>query len=69
MTLIHFATPLLLGTLIALAVIDARTQRLPDLLTLPLIEAGIAVNGLIYLHGGLQSLAQHSVMACWWPWN
>ena len=46
--LIHAATIVLLCTLLALAVIDARTQRLPDALTLPLIVAGIAVNGLIF---------------------
>lgn len=46
--LIHFATAILLCTLTALALIDARTQRLPDLLTLPLIAAGIAVNTLIF---------------------
>ena len=46
--LIHFATAILLATLTALALIDARTQRLPDRLTLPLIAAGIAVNTLIF---------------------
>ena len=46
--LIHAATLFLLCALAALSLIDARTQRLPDVLTLPLILAGIAVNGLIF---------------------
>ncbi|WP_417489143.1 prepilin peptidase [Maricaulis sp.] len=48
MMLIHAATVILFLTLAALSLIDARTQRLPDVLTLPLIAAGIAVNGLIF---------------------
>lgn len=46
--LIHAATIILFFALGALSLIDARTQRLPDFLTLPLIPAGIAVNGLIF---------------------
>jgi len=46
--LIHAATLILFCALAALSLIDARTQRLPDILTLPLILAGIAVNGLIF---------------------
>jgi leader peptidase (prepilin peptidase)/N-methyltransferase len=42
--LIHFATIILLAVLLALAVIDARTRRLPDALTLPLIALGLATN-------------------------
>ncbi|WP_417494648.1 prepilin peptidase [Maricaulis sp.] len=48
MMLIHAATLILFFTLAALSLIDARTQRLPDVFTLPLILAGIAVNGLIF---------------------
>ncbi|WP_417485190.1 prepilin peptidase [Maricaulis salignorans] len=48
MMLIHAATLILFCALAALSLIDARTQRLPDVLTLPLIVAGIAVNGLIF---------------------
>ncbi|WP_417498210.1 prepilin peptidase [Maricaulis sp.] len=46
--LTHAATLILFFTLAALSLIDARTQRLPDIFTLPLILAGIAVNGLIF---------------------
>lgn len=46
--LIHAATVILFCTLAALSLIDARTQRLPDVLTLPLILAGIAVNAVIF---------------------
>lgn len=46
--LIHAATVILLSALAALSLIDVRTQRLPDFLTLPLITLGIAVNGLIF---------------------
>lgn len=46
--LTHAATMILLVALAALSLIDARTQRLPDILTLPLIVAGIAVNGLVF---------------------
>ena len=46
--LIHAATVILLLSLAALSLIDARTQRLPDFLTRPLIGAGIAVNWLVF---------------------
>ncbi len=46
--LIQAATVILFSTLAVLSLIDARTQRLPDVFTLPLILAGIAVNGLIF---------------------
>ncbi|WP_417468500.1 prepilin peptidase [Maricaulis sp.] len=48
MMLIQAATVILFSTLAVLSLIDARTQRLPDVFTLPLILAGIAVNGLIF---------------------
>ncbi|MDG1418784.1 MAG: A24 family peptidase [Maricaulis sp.] len=57
--LIHFATFFLLAALLALAIIDARTRRLPDKLTLPLIGFGLATNfyvletGLISLMGAI----------------
>ena len=57
--LIHFATFFLLAVLLALAIIDARTRRLPDKLTLPLIGFGLATNfyvletGLIALMGAI----------------
>lgn len=41
------ASALLLGALAVLAVIDWRTYRLPDLITLPLIAAGIAAAFLL----------------------
>ena len=46
--LTHAATIILLLTLLSLTVFDVRTLRLPDFLTLPLIAAGIAVNGFIF---------------------
>jgi len=46
--LIHAATVILFLALAVLSLIDARTQRLPDVFTLPLIATGIAVNGLIF---------------------
>ncbi|WP_300544307.1 A24 family peptidase [Maricaulis sp.] len=44
MIVIHAASLILIGALIALAWIDFRTYRLPDPVTLPLIAAGIALN-------------------------
>lgn len=48
-------TALLLAALTALSVIDIRTYRLPDWLTLPLIALGLGAAGLlgetIWLHG------------------
>jgi len=43
---IHLATATLVIALAALAWIDARSFRLPDWLTLPLIAAGVALNAI-----------------------
>lgn len=40
----HITTVLLFSGLTLLAVIDWRTRRLPDLITLPLIAAGLGIN-------------------------
>ncbi|WP_291841899.1 A24 family peptidase [Maricaulis sp.] len=44
---IHLATVVLVLALGGLAWIDARSFRLPDLLTLPLIAAGVLLNAII----------------------
>lgn len=44
--LLAFATGLLTAALLALAWIDARTGRLPDALSLPLLAAGLALAAL-----------------------
>lgn len=41
-----FVTPLLLAVLFRLAVVDLRSRRLPDALTLPLIVAGLILAAL-----------------------
>jgi len=46
--LVPLATLVLLSVLTGLSVIDLRTHRLPDILTLPLILAGILANGFLF---------------------
>jgi leader peptidase (prepilin peptidase)/N-methyltransferase len=46
----HLATITLFTGLAVLTVIDARTRRLPDIVSLPLIGLGLLANFLIYSH-------------------